>query len=130
MRGDVRDVAKDIAGMRMSAVMGGETTAEVHGNGRGGRNQELVLRALLSGFKGTIAAIGTDGIDGNSPYAGAMADEETLRKAIELGIDPNEYLENSDSSGFFERLGGAIRTGYTGTNVADLVITLRQKSLN
>ena len=125
MKGDVRQVAREISEMRMSAVMGGETTAEVHGSGRGGRNQELVLRALLSGFRGTIAAIGTDGMDGNSPYAGAMGDENTLKKAVEMGIDPNEFLERSDSSSFFEKVGGAIRTGYTGTNVADVVVAIR-----
>ena len=126
MKGSVEDRARDIAGFRMSAVMGGETTAEVRGNGRGGRNQELVLRALLNGFKGKIASIGTDGIDGNSPYAGAIADEGTLKIALALGIDPNEYLERSDSSSFFEKVGGAIRTGYTGTNVADITVVLKE----
>ncbi len=125
MKGDVRSVATEIAAMRTSAVMGGETTAEVAGNGRGGRNQELVLRALLSGFKGTMAAIGTDGIDGNSPYAGAIADENTLGKAVEMGINPNDFLERSDSSSFFEKVGGTIKTGYTGTNVADVVVVVK-----
>ncbi len=127
MKGDVRQVAGDIAAMETSAVMGGETTCEVRGKGRGGRNQELVLRVLLSRFKGTIAAIGTDGIDGNSPYAGAIADENTLRKAVDLGLDPNEFLERSDSSSFFEKVGGTIRTGYTGTNVADVVVMVKDK---
>ncbi len=126
IKGNVEDAARDIAGFRMSAVMGGETTAEVRGNGRGGRNQELVLRALLNGFKGKMASIGTDGIDGNSPYAGAIADEGTLKRALALGIDPNEYLERSDSSSFFEKVGGAIRTGYTGTNVADVVVAVKR----
>ncbi len=126
IRGDVREIAESIAGMRMSAVMGGETTTEVRGNGTGGRNQELVLRTLSLGFEGTIASLGTDGIDGNSPYAGAIADEYTLKIAEEKGLDTEEFLNNSDSASFFEKTGGAIRTGYTGTNVADLVVVVKR----
>jgi glycerate 2-kinase len=76
--------------------------------------------------KGTLASIGTDGIDGNSPYAGALADGYTLEKAEENDLDIDEFLKNNDSSSFFEKVGGAIKTGYTGTNVADIVVVLKE----
>jgi glycerate-2-kinase len=72
-----------------------------------------------------ILSAGTDGIDGNSPAAGAIADETTIPRARELGLDSSEYLARSDSYGFFERLNALIVTGPTGTNVRDLRIFLR-----
>ncbi len=106
-------------------VAGGETTVTVTGLGKGGRNQELVLSSSLkiSGLKGVaIASIGTDGIDGPTDAAGAIADGETLVRAHENKLDPRKFLKNNDSYRFFERLGDLIFTGPTGTNVNDLTV--------
>ncbi len=120
--GSVEEISKAMVNQNLSAIMGGESTAKVRGNGRGGRNQELVLRAMKTGSKGLVASVGTDGIDGNSPYAGAIADEYTAEISNKKGLDMEEFLKNSDSSSFFERVGGAIKTGFTGTNVADIIL--------
>jgi hydroxypyruvate reductase len=110
-------------------ISGGEFSCPVRGNGRGGRNLETALRgALLLKERNLPAAIlsaGTDGIDGNSPAAGAIADHKTIKRAREAGLDPVALLENSDSFSLFERLGDAIVTGLTGTNVRDVRILLR-----
>ena len=113
-------------------VSGGEFSCPVRGNGRGGRNLETVLRCAigLANESGksphlVVLSAGTDGIDGNSPAAGAIADETTIRRAQNLDLDASKYLARSDSYGFFERLGDLIVTGPTGTNVRDLRILLR-----
>jgi hydroxypyruvate reductase len=71
-----------------------------------------------------VLSAGTDGVDGNSPAAGAFADETTLTRARALGLDAADFLARSDSYSFFEKLGDAIITGPTGTNVRDLRIVL------
>src|SRR6185369_5339191 len=108
-------------------VSGGEFSCPVRGDGRGGRNLETTLRCAigLTNHSGIVLSAGTDGIDGNSPAAGAIADETTVQRAHDLGLDANEYLARSDSYSFFERLGDLIVTGPTGTNVRDLRILLR-----
>jgi len=140
LHGEAREVAKAILSIGMEIkntsnpfsppavlLFGGETTVNVKGNGRGGRNQELVLSALID-LKDTpgivILSGGTDGIDGNSDAAGAVADSQTYRKAVDMGVDLNAYLENNDSYSFFSKVGGVIKTGYTGTNVMDLTIII------
>ncbi|HEU4874192.1 MAG TPA: MOFRL family protein, partial [Pyrinomonadaceae bacterium] len=115
------------------AISGGEFSCPIRGDGRGGRNLETVLRCAIrlsesklnNGQHFVILSAGTDGIDGNSPAAGAFADETTIPRARELGLDASEYLARSDSYGFFERLNALIVTGPTGTNVRDLRIFLR-----
>lgn len=120
-------------GKTVCLLSGGEVICPVRGNGEGGRNQEFVLRAALQlgeradqNQQETIAILsaGTDGIDGHSPAAGAVADELTVRRARSLGLDPIAYLERSDSYNFFTHLGDAIMTGPTGNNVRDLRILL------
>ena len=108
-------------------VSGGEFSCPVRGDGRGGRNLETVLRCAmaLANYTSVILSAGTDGIDGNSPAAGAIADETTIQRAHDLGLDANGYLARSDSYSFFEHLGDLIVTGATGTNVRDLRILLR-----
>ena len=114
-------------------ISGGEFSCPVRGDGRGGRNLETVLRCSIRLAKShqttrqhfVILSAGTDGIDGNSPAAGAIADETTIRRARELGLDAHEFLARSDSYSFFERLNTLIITGRTGTNVRDLRIFLR-----
>jgi glycerate 2-kinase len=108
-------------------VAGGETTVAVQGSGRGGRNQELVLAACiaLAGTAGvTVASVGTDGVDGSTDAAGAIADEDTLATAAEHGTDASAALDDNDSYGFFDAVGGLVRTGPTGTNVNDVQIAL------
>lgn len=111
-------------------VSGGETTVTVHGDGTGGRNQEFALAAAIdiAGLDGiTVFSGGTDGTDGPTDAAGAIADGKTVARAQELGLNAAEYLSKNDSYHFFERLDDLVKTGPTGTNVADvrLIVTDR-----
>jgi glycerate 2-kinase len=114
-------------------IYGGETTVTlpVDCPGRGGRNQELVLAAVIElGTNATpawVGSIGTDGIDGQSLAAGAIADTQTWETANKQKIMAEDYLDRHDSYHFFQQLGQSIITGATGTNVADLSIALRPK---
>ncbi|MFN7928798.1 MAG: DUF4147 domain-containing protein [Blastocatellia bacterium] len=107
-------------------LSGGEVICPVRGDGQGGRNQEFILRAARHSAGQNIALLsaGTDGIDGHSPAAGAIADATTLPRARALQLEPEEYLQRSDSYNFFYALGDAILTGPTGNNVRDLRILL------
>jgi glycerate 2-kinase len=108
-------------------LAGGETVVTVRGNGIGGRNQELCLSLTISikGLRDVVAAcVGTDGIDGVSPAAGAVVDGGLHDEAITRGLDPSEYLANNDSYTFFQKTGRAIITGYTGTNVNDVFVAI------
>ncbi len=111
----------------LALVAGGETTVAVRGLGTGGRNQELVLAAAL-GIQGLsnvlVASLGTDGIDGPTDAAGAVADGVTVARALKRGLDPVQFLKNNDSNRFFMELKDLLRTGPTGTNVADIIIAL------
>jgi glycerate-2-kinase len=111
-------------------VFGGETTVEVKGTGKGGRNQETALSTAesLEGLKGVaIAALGTDGIDGNSPAAGAIVDSHSIVRARQLRLRVSDFAERSDSYNFFRKLNDNIVTGPTGTNVGDLYLLIRAK---
>ena len=112
---------------RVCIISGGETTVTVTGTGTGGRNQELALAAAieLNGNSGiTIASMGTDGIDGPTDAAGAVADGTLVMRAADAGVDAGASLENNDSHAFFRAAGGLVRTGPTGTNVMDVQVTL------
>jgi glycerate-2-kinase len=126
-------IAKDIrrSGIPLrppaAVVAGGETVVTVRGSGVGGRNQELALALAvnLRDVDGFVAAsMGTDGIDGPTDAAGAVVTDDTLRRAAEKGLNPEEYLENNDSHTFFKRVGGLIYTGPTGTNVGDITVII------
>jgi glycerate 2-kinase len=112
-------------------LYGGETTVAlpVDCPGQGGRNQELVLAAAieLQNYLAPvwIGSIGTDGIDGQSPAAGAIAETQTCKMARAQKIMAEDYLDRHDSYHFFQQLGQAIIIGATGTNVADLSIALK-----
>jgi len=109
-------------------ISGGEFSCPVRGDGRGGRNLETTLRCAININTTShlvILSAGTDGIDGNSPAAGAIADETTLQRARALNLQPTQYLARSDSYTFFEQLNDLIVTGPTGTNVRDLRILLK-----
>jgi glycerate-2-kinase len=108
-------------------VAGGETTVTVTGKGSGGRNQEISLAAALklSGVDGTVvASLSTDGIDGPTDAAGAIADGKTLSRAPEAGLVPERFLSDNDSYHFFSKLGDLIFTGATGTNINDVSIII------
>lgn len=108
-------------------LAGGETSVTVKGRGKGGRNLELVLGAVkeLSKTKNAVmASFATDGIDGNSNAAGAIADSDSLKMAEEKGLKIEDFLQNNDSFGFFNKLNDCIYTGYTKTNVMDLQLIL------
>ncbi len=135
LRGDAAEAGARIAAEIAAApsnsalIYGGETTVLVRGAGKGGRCQELALAAALklhaSGSALAVAALGTDGTDGPTDAAGALAFGDTLARATALGLDPRAHLERNDSYAFFDPLGDLIRTGPTGTNVADVIIALK-----
>ncbi|MGD8352519.1 MAG: glycerate kinase [Nitrospirota bacterium] len=134
LRGEAREAARWLAteasrrGKRPACLIaGGETTVTVRGTGKGGRNTELALAFSLEveGMEGiTLLSAGTDGTDGPTDAAGAVVDGSTARDARQAGVDPREYLDNNDSYTFFERAGGLLKTGPTGTNVMDVDIIL------
>ncbi|MCX6622746.1 MAG: glycerate kinase, partial [Acidobacteria bacterium] len=108
-------------------LSGGETTVTVKGDGLGGRNQEFALAAALdlAGLEGiTVLSGGTDGTDGPTDAAGALADGETVARAKKLGLEPARFLARNDAYHFFDPLGDLIRTGPTGTNVMDVMLVL------
>lgn len=116
-------------GQPVCLLSGGEVICPVRGDGQGGRNQEFVLRAAIQLYQRELENIvvlsaGTDGIDGHSPAAGAIADAQTLQRANDKGISAESYLIRSDSFNFFNGIGDAIITGPTGNNVRDLRILL------
>jgi glycerate 2-kinase len=132
-----REVLSSNRPLRRPACLlsGGETTVTVRGRGRGGRNQEFVLAAILALDQAgaqpgagagpfTILSAGTDGIDGPTDAAGAIADSSTLARAASLGLDPRRFLDDNDSYHFFEPLDALLKTGATGTNVADIRVLL------
>jgi glycerate 2-kinase len=136
LEGEAREVAADHAaqakklaasGRRSVLLSGGELTVTMHGNGRGGPNQEYALAlALALGGAPNISAVAgdTDGTDGGggsvSDPAGAFVNGTTLSRAKALGLDPAGFLTNNDSTSFFERLGDLLAPGPTYTNVNDL----------
>lgn len=138
LRGEARECARRFvsevraaaaAAPRDDAVVvlaGGETTVRVRGTGKGGRNQEFALAAALEldGSRGiSVLAGGTDGIDGPTNAAGAVADGSSCARAQASGLEnPCRFLENNDAYSFFAALGDLVLTGPTGTNVADLAI--------
>jgi len=120
-------------------LAGGELTVTVKGKGRGGRNTELVLAALLEFMKRSsfrpaitgpprwdflVASLGTDGRDGPTDAAGAWANAATALRAAQRGHSTEEYLERNDSYNFFKKAGSLIVTGPTRTNVMDLRLIL------
>jgi hydroxypyruvate reductase len=126
----LRAVLARAAGLGRPAcvVSSGETTVRVTGKGKGGRNQEFALAAaeLLAQAAGPVAlaSAGTDGIDGPTDAAGALADSTTLERARAASLMPSRYLSDNNAYAFFDALGDLIHTGPTGTNVGDLQVIL------
>jgi hydroxypyruvate reductase len=108
-------------------LSGGEFACPVKGEGLGGRNLETALRLATAQIPSNFVALcaGTDGIDGNSPAAGAIVDHTTSARARAIGLDPTAFIQRSDAYSFFVAMGEAIATGATGTNVRDVRILLQ-----
>jgi glycerate-2-kinase len=112
---------------RLCLLAGGELTVTVKGKGRGGRNTEFALAALIELERKMpilVASLGSDGIDGRTDAAGAWVTPAAAARAKKLGLDPEKYLQNNDSYNFFKKAGGLIITGPTRTNVMDLRLFL------
>jgi hydroxypyruvate reductase len=108
-------------------ISGGETTVTIRGRGLGGRNQEFVLAAGMGidGLPETVVLSGgTDGTDGPTDAAGAIADGGMVQRALAAGLHPADALANNDSYRFFESLGDLVKTGPTKTNVMDVRLLL------
>lgn len=132
LTGESREVAKSVASIVNSIIdyniplrkpcnllIGGEPEVKVKGKGIGGRNSEFALSFLISASrksKWQLLAFATDGIDGNSEYAGCIATSD-------MHVDnPDYFFENSDTYRYFEQEGKTIKTGKTGTNVNNVYI--------
>lgn len=115
-------------GRAVAIIADGEVSSPVTGSGIGGRNSAFVLACVtkIAGKRITVLSAGTDGIDGNSAAAGAVADGETLERARAAGMDPVDFLHRSDAYNFFARLNDPIITGPTGNNLRDLRIFIAE----
>jgi hydroxypyruvate reductase len=113
---------------RVALIADGEISSPVTGNGIGGRNSAFVLACVekIADQEIAVLSAGTDGIDGNSAAAGAVADGDTLVRAQSAGLDPAAAFRNSDAFTFFSQLGDTIVTGPTGNNLRDLRILLAE----
>ncbi len=105
-------------------ISGGEVTVKVANGGIGGRNQQFALACAekIAGESITVLSAGTDGVDGNSPAAGAIADGSTVERARRAGFDPRTALAKFNAYPLFQALGDAIEIGPTGNNLRDLRI--------
>jgi len=140
MKGEAKEMAATFVNALMTykgnkpacLLMGGETTVTIKGNGKGGRNQEFVLAALIELMQLNVPAEqipiilsgGTDGTDGPTDAAGAFIDKNVLNNIKALSYDPLPYLLNNDAYHFFKQTGTLLITGPTQTNVMDIVIGL------
>ncbi len=141
LQGEAREVGRVMAAIAQSlledgypvslpacVLFGGETTVTVKGRGKGGRNQELALAALIA-MQGEhrpylIASVGTDGTDGPTDAAGGWVFPEIARAVQQQRLNPRQFLENNDSYHFLQQVNGLIITGPTGTNVMDMGFVL------
>ena len=119
---------REYAGHRVALIADGEVSSPVTGDGVGGRNAAFVLACVekIASRRIAVLSAGTDGMDGNSPAAGALADGETLARARAMGLEWREAFQRSDAFTFFSRLDDAIVTGPTGNNLRDLRILLAE----
>ena len=124
----LEEMQKIHRGARVAVIADGEVSSPVRGKGIGGRNAAFVLACVKKIAEKRIAVLsaGTDGVDGNSPAAGAVADGETLQKGQAAGLNATSMFRESDSHSYFAGLGDAIVTGPTGNNLRDLRILLAE----
>ncbi len=121
-------VRKANPGQSVAVIADGEVSSPVRGKGIGGRNAAFVLACVkkIAGKKIAVLSAGTDGVDGNSPAAGAVADGETLERGRAIGLNATYMFRESDSYTYFARLGDTTITGPTGNNLRDLRILLAE----
>ena len=126
--GDAAAMARTMVAMPGLVIGTGETTVVVSGDGIGGRNQHAALAAAidLEGSEGVFGTLGTDGIDGPTDAAGAVVDDTTAATLRSAGLDPRDALARCDSHTALDAVGALIRTGPTGTNVADVWVSYRK----
>jgi hydroxypyruvate reductase len=125
----LRQLRREHGSGPVAVLNGGEVTVQLPAkSGHGGRNQQFALQCALrcEGEPITVLSAGTDGIDGNSPAAGAVADGDTAARAAAQGLDAALQLRHCDAFPLFHRLGDAIVTGPTGTNVRDLRLLIHE----
>jgi glycerate-2-kinase len=137
---DVEMVAENIADIVLSDlgnkndksslyIFWGESTVQVTGKGKGGRNQELALRGayMIMGQENiTWLSAGTDGIDGPTDAAGAVVNGRTIENAQEIDLNPEYYLSNNDSYHFHQQMNTLLKPGPTGNNLMDVVLVFRE----
>jgi glycerate 2-kinase len=113
---------------RVAVIADGEVSCPVTGSGTGGRNSAFVLHCVekIAGRRIVVLSAGTDGIDGNSPAAGAVADGETLARANTSGLNVRDALQRSDAYNFFKQLDDVVMTGPTGNNLRDFRILIAE----
>lgn len=140
LKGEARDKAQELVAQIQQYVgprpacllLGGETTVTISNPGKGGRNQEFALAALIALQKAfpdsnqmpVLLSAGTDGTDGPTNAAGAVVDKGVLQLAAQRGLSPEKYLIQNDSWNFFNQTGGHVITGPTHTNVMDVIVVL------
>jgi hydroxypyruvate reductase len=124
----LEELRRTHAEQRVALIADGEVSSPVKGKGIGGRNAAFVLACVkkIAGKKTAVLSAGTDGVDGNSPAAGAVADGETFERGQAVGLNARFMFRESDSYSYFARLGDAIVTGPTGNNMRDLRILLAE----
>lgn len=132
VKGDAKSLGVELVNLALKKpvqciIFGGETTVTVTGKGKGGRNQELVLSVMKNiGKSITIASVGTDGIDGCTDAAGALADHNMLMRSKRLKLNIDDYLSDNNSYPFLRQAGGLIFTGPTQTNLMDIGVILSE----
>ncbi len=136
LAGTARDVGQAVVAASRDgslpemAIYAGETTVEVRGDGRGGRNQELALAAAIAAEEDSnlvVASLGTDGVDGFTDAAGAIVDGATAARGTAAGLNARAHLDRNDSYPYLAATGDLLVTGPTGTNVGDLVVSWRRR---
>jgi glycerate 2-kinase len=124
----LENLQRAYSGQPVALIADGELSSPVTANGIGGRNSAFVLSCVerITGKRVAVLSAGTDGVDGNSPAAGAVADGETLSRARSADLRPDDYFHRNDAYSFFKRLGDTLETGPTGNNLRDLRIFLAE----
>jgi glycerate 2-kinase len=124
----LEEIRRAHPGRRVALIADGEVSSPVRGKGIGGRNAAFVLACVkkIAGKRIAVLSAGTDGVDGNSPAAGAVADGETFERGQAVGLNARYMFRESDSYSYFARLGDTIVTGPTGNNLRDLRIFLAE----
>jgi glycerate-2-kinase len=136
LTGEAKDIGRFLVGKaknylshgkKFVFISGGETTVTIKGNGRGGRNQEMILGSIeeLDGSDLVFASFATDGIDGKSDAAGGIVDSTSLNRASEKNLNPEKFLVDNNSYVFLKNLNDLFFTGPTGTNVMDIQIIIK-----